>query len=83
MIDNKCFNVEFEVVINIFSRCQDQFENGSNMIVSIIYRMILDFIKDHKSLPPVLFLNVDNCGRENKVICNIKFQGGKIVVPSE
>ena len=46
----------------------DQFENGSNMIVSIIYKMILDYINDHQSLPPVLFLNVDNCGRENKVI---------------
>ena len=49
----------------------DQFENGSNMIISVIYKMILDYIKDHKSLPPVLFLNVDNTGRENKV-CNIQ-----------
>ena len=38
------------------------------MIISIIYRMILDYIKDHRSLPPVLFINVDNCGRENKVV---------------
>ena len=28
--------------------------------------MIMDFVKDHKNLPPVLFLNLDNCGRENK-----------------
>ena len=44
----------------------DQFENGSNMIISIVYRMILDFVEKHKVLPPVLFLNLDNCGRENK-----------------
>ena len=29
--------------------------------------MIQDFVKDHKILPPVLFINLDNCGRENKV----------------
>ena len=45
----------------------DQYENGSNMIVSIVFRMIQDFLKDHKVLPPLLFLNLDNCGRENKV----------------
>ena len=28
--------------------------------------MIQDFVKDHKILPPVLFINLDNCGRENK-----------------
>merc|ERR1719318_34743 len=44
----------------------DQFENGSNMIISIVYKMILDFLNDHKFLPPILFLNLDNCGRENK-----------------
>ena len=44
----------------------DQFENGSNMIVSIIYKMVVDFVKDNKVLPPVLFINLDNCGRENK-----------------
>ena len=30
--------------------------------------MIVDFVKDHNFLPPVLFLNMDNCGRENKGI---------------
>ena len=45
----------------------DQYENGSNLVVSIIFRMIEDFSKDNKMLPPVLFLNLDNCGRENKV----------------
>ena len=49
-----------------FSHNKDQFENGSNMIISIVYRMLIDFIKQHKVLPPVLFLNLDNCGRENK-----------------
>ena len=45
----------------------DQYENGSNMIVSMIFRMIRDFHEDNKMLPPVLFINMDNCARENKV----------------
>ena len=32
-----------------------------------MFRMIQDFHDIHGFLPPVLFLNVDNCGRENKV----------------
>ena len=28
--------------------------------------MVVDFVKDNKVLPPVLFINLDNCGRENK-----------------
>ena len=53
------------ILINL--QTSDHFENGSNMIVSIIYRLIQDFHNDHKMLPPVLFLNLDNCARENKV----------------
>ena len=37
------------------------------MIVSILFRMIQEFHIDNKILPPVLFLNLDNCARENKV----------------
>ena len=48
----------------------EQYENGSNMIVSILFRAMTDFYEDHGFLPPVLFLNVDNCGRENKVPVN-------------
>ena len=44
----------------------DQFKQGSNMIVSIIYKVILDFFNEHKVLPKVLDLNLDNCARENK-----------------
>ena len=44
----------------------DQFENGSNLIVTIIYKLIEDFLKDHKKLPRILHINTDNCGRENK-----------------
>ena len=50
-------------VINISS---DQFENGSNMVISVLYKQILDFYTTHKFLPPELFVNLDNCGRENK-----------------
>ena len=44
----------------------DHYEQGSNMIVSIIYRLILDFYEEHKMLPKILDLNLDNCYRENK-----------------
>ena len=37
------------------------------MIISMVFRMIRDFHEEKKILPPVLFLNMDNCGRENKV----------------
>ena len=43
-----------------------QFEQGSNKVVSMLYKNILDFSKEHKFLPPKLFLNLDNCWRENK-----------------
>ena len=43
-----------------------QFEQGSNKVVSMLYNNIIDFYKEHKFLPPKLFLNLDNCWRENK-----------------
>ena len=44
----------------------DQFEQGSNMIVSILFRLILEAKQDFGKLPPVLHVSVDNCWRENK-----------------
>ena len=44
----------------------DEFENGSNKVVTIIYKLILTFIKDHGFLPRNLVLTSDNCTRENK-----------------
>ena len=43
-----------------------KFENGSNMIVTIVYHLLEDFLKDHGKLPKKLHLNLDNCWRENK-----------------
>ena len=45
----------------------DQFEQGSNLIVSIIFKLILTIQHDFGFLPPVLHVSVDNCWRENKV----------------
>ena len=47
----------------------DHFTQGSNMVVSIVYKIILDFMNQFKMLPKVLDLNLDNCWRENKVSC--------------
>ena len=44
----------------------DEFENGSNKVVTLIYKMLQTFIKDHGFLPRKLFLTSDNCARENK-----------------
>ena len=39
----------------------DIYENGSNMIITIIYNLLQDFLEEHKSFPRKLHLNVDNC----------------------
>ena len=44
----------------------NQFEQGSNMVITVIYHLLHDFLKDHKKFPKHLHLNTDNCGRENK-----------------
>ena len=36
----------------------DQFENGSDLVVTLIYLLIEDFISDHKKLPRKLHLNL-------------------------
>ena len=48
----------------------DHFEQGSNMVVSIVYKVILEFFSEHKMLPKTLDLNLDNCWRENKEAVN-------------
>ena len=47
----------------------DHFPQGSNMVVSVVYKVILDFLNEHKMLPKMLDLNLDNCWRENKGSC--------------
>ena len=50
----------------VFYINHDIFENGSNMIITTIYLLLHEFIKDHKALPRKLRLNLDNCWKENK-----------------
>ena len=42
----------------------DQFENASNLVITIICHLLEEFLNDHKVLPRKLHLNLDNCYRE-------------------
>ena len=44
----------------------EQYEQGSNMIVSMLYRLILEVKQDMGRLPPKVHISLDNCYRENK-----------------
>ena len=44
----------------------DVFENGSNLIVTLVYLLLQEFVKDWSKLPRKLHLNMDNCWKENK-----------------
>ena len=44
----------------------DIFENGSNLVVTLVYLLLLEFMNDWKKLPRKLHLNLDNCWKENK-----------------
>ena len=44
----------------------DEFENGSNKLISILYKLILSFLENFKFLPRHLNLCLDNCFKENK-----------------
>ena len=59
----------------------DHFPQGSNMVVSIVYKVILDFLKEQKMLPKVLDLNLDNCWRENKGVVIKKNRSYKLNRP--
>ena len=41
----------------------DQFEQGSNLIVSILYNCICNYVTEFNRLPSSLHLNLDNCWR--------------------
>ena len=43
----------------------DRFPTGSDSVITIIMMVLCAYSKDHK-LPPVLYLHMDNCWRENK-----------------
>ena len=42
------------------------YEQGASLMVTVLQRALLNHINKVGSLPPVLFLQLDNCGRENK-----------------
>ena len=42
------------------------YEQGANLMVSVLQRVFVNHVSRYGSLPPVLFLQMDNCGRENK-----------------
>ena len=51
--------------INIFIN-HNNFEQSSNKVVSVLFLLLQDFVKDNKKLPRILHVNADNCWRENK-----------------
>ena len=51
----------------IFYVNHDIFEQGSNMIITLINLLLQDFIKDWKKLPKKLHLNMDNCWKDRIV----------------
>ena len=51
---------------NFFFVNHNQFEQGSNMVITVIYHILHSFLQDHHRFPKHLHLNTDNCGRENK-----------------
>ena len=44
----------------------DIFENGSNLVITLIHHLLQEFLSDWKKLPKKLHLNLDNCWKENK-----------------
>ena len=58
--------------VNMFIN-HNNFEQGGNKVVSILYLLLKDFISDHKFLPKKLHINADNCWRENKNIYVFSF----------
>ena len=50
----------------VFYLNHDQYPQSSNMVVSIIYKLLKVFVNDFKKLPKKLHIFADNCWRENK-----------------
>ena len=50
----------------IFYLNHDQFQQSSNMIVSILFKLLEVVVNDHGKLPKKLRVFADNCYRENK-----------------
>ena len=52
----------------IFYLNHDQYEQGSNLIVSIVFRLLQVFVRDHSKLPKKLHLNM---GRSFKLVISL------------
>ena len=50
----------------VFYLNHDHYEQGSNMIVTVIFKLIVMYKSDHGKLPRKLRVFADNCWRENK-----------------
>ena len=48
---------------NVIFISHEEFENGSNKVITVIYRLLQIFLKDHKKLPRKLSVHTDNCHR--------------------
>ena len=44
----------------------DNFPNDSNIVIAILNDVLIKNLEDEKQLPETLYLQLDNCGRENK-----------------
>jgi hypothetical protein len=57
--------------------CLPRYPGGSSLVCSVLFRVI-QMIKENRggTLPPVLLIQADNCGRENKNQHMIAFADG-------
>ena len=51
----------------VFYLNHNHFEQGGSLVVTIIHKLLLQFVEDHGFLPKNLHIFADNCWRENKV----------------
>lgn len=50
-------------VKNYFYINHNQYEQGSNMVITVLYHVLHDFLAEFKKFPKYLHVNADNCGR--------------------
>jgi hypothetical protein len=44
----------------------DEFPNGSNKLITVLFKLLKSFLDEFKFLPRHLYLSLDNCFKENK-----------------
>ena len=45
---------------------KDEFATGANHVIEVVHRLLQGKKKPRGKLPPILFIQLDNCTRENK-----------------